>query len=260
MLRLALAVFAVAAASAQTFEVVSIKLSGPKSVVGWEGGPGSKSPERYTYGQATLQTLIITAYDVQDFQISSKIPLDRDKFDLTAKMPPSTKKDQFRAMLRNVLADRFHLKTHTESREFPAYELVIAKSGPRLKEAGSDTPLPPEGFPQLPAGKPGITASNTVSNGYAITRTTARQVPISLLVRLLRRPGEPPVIDRTGLQGTYDFTLEYAQETPNVDTAAAPAPILASAIQQQLGLQLVRKKLPFDVVVVDSVDRVPTEN
>jgi uncharacterized protein (TIGR03435 family) len=85
-------------------------------------------------------------------------------------------------------------------------------------------------------------------------------MPISLLVPMLRRPGEPPVVNRTGLEGTYDFTLEYAQETPNADTSAPPAPILATAIQQQLGLQLVSKKLPFDVVVIDSIDRLPTEN
>jgi uncharacterized protein (TIGR03435 family) len=257
---LAVGACAVVALSAQTFEVASIRPSGPKSVIGSDGGPGSKSPERYTYGQATLRALILTAYDFQDFQISSKVPLDRDKFDLAVTIPPGTNREQFRAMLRNLLEDRFQLKAHTESREFPAYELVVGKNGPKLKDAGPDTPLPPEGFPQLPAGKPGMSASNTASNGYLIVRTTARQMPVSMLVRLFRRPGEPPVVDRTGLQGTYDFTLEYAQELANADTSAPPAPILATAIQQQLGLELVRKRLPFDVVAVDSVNRLPTEN
>jgi uncharacterized protein (TIGR03435 family) len=257
---LAVGAFALVAASAQTFEVASIKPAGPKSVPGSDGGPGSTSPERYTYGQATLQTLISIAYDVDYDRVVSKAQHDRDRFDLAAKLPPGASKEQFRAMLRNLLADRFHLKAHTESREFSAYELVVAKNGARLKDASPDTPLPPEGFPQLPAGKPGMTASNTVSNGHIIVRTTARQMPISMLVRLFRRPGEPAVVDRTGLQGTYDFTLEYAQELPSADTSAPPAPILATAIQQQLGLQLVSKRLPFDVVVVDSVDRLPTEN
>lgn len=260
MLRVAALCLALTAAAGQTFEVASIKPSGPNSVRGSDGGPGSHSPERYTFGQATILDLVTNGYNVEPFQVSSKTALDRDRFDLAATLPPGATRDQLRAMIRNVLAERFHLKIHVESREFSAYALEIAKSGAKLKPASPDTPLPPEPFPQLPSGKPGMTAANVSADGYLITRVTARQMSLSILTRMLRQPGEPPIVDRTGLTGAYDFTLEFARETPKANPEAPPAPILATAIQQQLGLQLVGRKLAFDVVVVDSVDRLPTEN
>src|SRR6266700_1776946 len=106
--------------SGQIFEVASVPLSGPKSVRGSDGGPGSKDPTRYAFGRAHLDDLILVAYHVELFQVSSKLPLDRDEFDLTAKIPAGSTKDEFRAMLRNLLAERFRMKIHMESRQFPA--------------------------------------------------------------------------------------------------------------------------------------------
>jgi uncharacterized protein (TIGR03435 family) len=261
MVRLTILAIAALTVQAQTFEVASIKLSGPKSVRGSDGGPGTKNPERYTFGQATLQDLLAIAYNVEYAQLSSKVPLDRDQFDFAVTISPGASKEQFRAMMRNLLAERFHLKAHIESRELPTYVLVIAKNGPKLKEASPDTPLPAEGFPQLQAGKPGLSTTFSVSNGQRVARTTARQMPVSSLLRLIRVSMDMPAADQTGLAGTYDFTLEYA-ETENSDPNGPPlpVPIFATAIQQQLGLQLVSKKLPFNVILVDSVDRMPTEN
>jgi len=116
----------------QTFEVASIRLSGPRSVRGSDGGPGSRDPTRYRYGRASLEDLILTAYDVEDFQLASKLPLDRDEFDLAVKVPEGATKDEFRVMLRNLLAERFRMKLHIETREFPAFEMVSAKGGTKL--------------------------------------------------------------------------------------------------------------------------------
>jgi uncharacterized protein (TIGR03435 family) len=149
--------------------------------------------------------------------------------------------------VRNFLAERFHLKAHWETRELSALELVVAKGGAKLKESTSDKP-------------PELTTANNISSGFAIVKATAKQAPLTGLVRLLQAGNDTPVVDHTGLTGKYDFTLDYAREMPNADTANPPAPILATAIQQQLGLQLISKKLPFDVVVVDAVDKRPTEN
>ena len=96
----------------QTFEVASVKPSGPQSVRGWEGGPGSPDPGRYVWGAATIQDLIVTAYDLQYFQVSSKLAIDRDRYDLIAKVPEGATKEQLRTMLQNLLAERFRLKTH----------------------------------------------------------------------------------------------------------------------------------------------------
>lgn len=114
------------------FEVASIKPSGPHSIRGSEGGPGSSDPGLYRFGLATLVDLIAIAYDVRFFQISSPAPLDRQNFDLVAKIPDGATKQQFHAMLQNLLAERFHLSLHIQSKEFPAYELVVAKTGARL--------------------------------------------------------------------------------------------------------------------------------
>jgi uncharacterized protein (TIGR03435 family) len=254
------------------FEVASVKPSGPKSVRGEGGGPGRKDPTHYRYQAATIEDLITTAYHVDYFQVASKAPIDRATFDVEANVPENATREEFRAMLRNLLEERFHLKAHVESREFAGYELVVAKSGLKIKESGAaaeaheDSRRPPgdEGFPELPLGRPGLISRNTAINGVMLTRLRARQEPFSVLADVLHTPGEEPVVDKTGLTGKYDFTLEYGSEMSGAPRPGEPqTPVGASiftALPQQLGLQLIAKKLPFDVVVVDSVDRAPTEN
>ena len=259
--------------AAPAFEVASIKLSSPQSTRGSAGGPGSSDPSRYSYNSATLMDLIAIGYHVKYFQISSKVPLDQNRFDFVAKLPPATTRQQFRMMLQNLLTERFHLKEHVESREFSAYELTVAKTGLKLKEAVGGTFASPQparqlsaddGFPELPPNRPGMIARHSVSGGYMLTRLRAQQQTISALAEILPSPDEGPIVDKTGLTGKYDFTLEFTRDLPNAEpdsrTEPAGAPDLFSAIQQQLGLQLVRKKIPFDVVVVESIDKRPTEN
>ena len=252
------------------FEVASVKPSSPKSVRGEGGGPGRKDPTRYRYQAATIEDIIVTAYHVDYFQVSSKTPIDRETFDVEANVPENAIRTEFRAMLRNLLEERFHLKAHVESRQFAAYELVVAKSGLKIKESGApaaaeDSRRPPDdGFPDLPPGKPGLISRNTIVNGFLLTRLRARQEPFSTLAEMLHTPGEEQIVDKTGLTGKYDFTLEYGNTMPGASREGdAQTPIAASvftALQQELGLQLIAKKLPFDVVVVESVDRVPAEN
>ena len=261
-------VVAVGTAMAQeqaTFEVASVKASGPHSVRGSDGGPGSKDPGRYSFGLATLMDLIVVAYEVDSIQISSKTPLDQQRFDLVAKVPAGATMREFRAMLRHLLEERFHLKTHMESKQFPAYELVIAKTGLKLRESTGDEPDKPahvEGFPDLPQGRPGLASNQRTSGGYILFHLRSQQEPVAVLARMIREPGGPPVVDKTGLTGKYSFTVEYTRPLAGATagTDAPPAPDLFAALQQQLGLQLVAKKLAFDVVVVDSVDKLPTEN
>jgi len=254
---------------AETFEVASIKPSGAQSVRGWEGGPGTRDPGRYQFGLATPLDLIMVAYHVDPFQISSKTPLTQTQFDLDAKTPPGATKEQFRAMMQNLLAERFHLKAHIETKELPGYELVVAKTGLKLMDTASssapETPRPArdDGFPILPPGQPGIAATMSSSGDYILVRLRSRQQPVSAFARMIGVPDEPPVVDKTGLTGKYDFTFEYTREPRGVTPADAPpptAPDLFQGLQQQLGLQLVTKKLPFDVVVIDSMDKMPTAN
>lgn len=260
------------AAFGQVFEVASVKPSGPQSIRGWEGGPGSKDPERYSFGSVALEELITRAYGLTDYQqVSDSGWLPHQSFDLAVKVPPGTNEEQFQKMLQNLLIERFKLVVHHETREFPVYDLVAAKNGPKLKESAA-TPAPaPEtappggvdkdGFPILPPGRPG--AGMRMGPGQ-ITHWRAQQQPIATLANMLRGPTAAGrvVIDKTGLTGRYDFTLYYDMRAPGLppSTDDDPAPILADALQQQLGLKLVEAKAPFDVIVIDHAEKVPTEN
>jgi uncharacterized protein (TIGR03435 family) len=110
-----------------------------------------------------------------------------------------------------------------------------------------------------------MSANFTAGGGYQLVKVRAQQSTLSALARMVRGPEDPPIVDKTGLTGKYDFTLEYSRDLPSAAATGGPAdppaaPSLSIALQQQLGLQLVAKKLPFDVMVVDSVDKLPTEN
>lgn len=250
-----------------TFEVASVKPSGAQSIHGSDGGPGSSSPELYRASSASLRLLICIAWNIDCyFQISSKAPLDKGEFDIVARVPARATKEQFRMMLQNLLIDRFGLKMHIESKEFPAYEMVVAKSGLKLKETvPGETNLQHDGeigWPVLPANGPMMAAQNSFSGGYQLVRIRAQQQALAQLAKMLQiGPDEPPIVEKAGLSAKYNFTLEYVKDplgaTPD---GPPPAPLLTTALQQQLGLELVSKKLPFDVVVVESVNQVPTEN
>jgi len=249
--------------SGQSFEVASIRLSGPKSIRGSDGGPGSKDPTRYTFGRADLLILLLIAYDVEEFQVSSKLPLSQDEFDLSANIPAHATKAEFRMMLRNLLAERFQMKLHIESREFPAFEMVAAKGGTKLGTAAATNLASEADFPRLAPGKPGLTGANSVSRGYLVTRIRGQQQPVSQLAKLLRTAEPRPVVDMTGLTGKYDFAMQFSSDLPNAtpdDALPSSMPDLNTALREQLGLQLIAKKLPFDVVVIESCNRLPTEN
>jgi uncharacterized protein (TIGR03435 family) len=243
--------FSLALALAQErfeFEVASLKPAGSKSVRDFGGGPGSKDPGLYHANSASLRDLIAIAWNVDYFQISSGTPLDRQNFDLAAKVPRGATKEQFRAMLQNLLMERFGLKVHMERKQFPAYELVVAKTGLKLKEA-------------VAGDRPGMTSRSSASGGYLLVSLKSQEEPLSILAGMLHAPNEAPIVDKTGLPGKYTFSLEYIQDLPGAAPDAPPiAPDLSTALQEQLGLQLVSKKLPFDVVVVEAFKKLPTEN
>jgi uncharacterized protein (TIGR03435 family) len=270
MLRAWLFIVAAGLATAQQFEVASVKVSGPNSVRGSDGGPGSKDPTRYIFGRADLKILLMIAWDVENFQISSKFDVERDEFDLAAKLPPGTTKEQFRVMLQHLLEERFHLKSHLENREFSALALELAESGPKLREAtGKSEPIPREwlegGFPDFPLDRPGMTSQNARAVGNSLlVRAKGQQQTLERLGNLLRGSAGQPVVNGTGMNGKFDFTLEFAVDAPGVlqneAIEAPPASSLNVALKQQLGLQLIKRKVSFPVLVVESVDRFPTEN
>lgn len=249
----------------QTFEVASIRPSGPKSIQGDDGGPGTKDPTRYTYGQADLEILLMTAYDLDDFQVSSKQPLDRDRFDVVARVPANATKHDFRVMLQNLLAERFQMKLHFESREFPALELVVAQGGTKLGTPEATRLASAAGFPQIEPGRPAFRVYNSPSGSSLVTRIRGQQQPVSEHARILRTIDPRPVVDKTGLTGNFDFALQFstpwtAPGTNPENAVPSDLPDVNTALREQLGPRLIPKKLPFNVVAVESFNRIPTEN
>jgi uncharacterized protein (TIGR03435 family) len=261
-----------------SFEVASVKASDPKlgmRAFPVRGGPGSADPGQVIYTNISLKYLLYYAYGAHSDQITGPEWLGTEHYDIVAKIPPGTGKEEFTLMLRTLLADRFHLALHHESKEVQGYDLAIGKNGPKLKEASEGDSLaaaqPPSGPPLLdkPDGKgypqlarPGmIYPAVPGTNGLGI-HLIARAQKLSDLAMVLSGNFGHPIVNRTGLEGRYDFTLDFALETNNPAGEASvdlPPPI-PLALQEQLGLRLTPVKTAVDMLVIDRADKVPTAN
>ena len=242
------------------FEVASVRLAVPQPngrvLTGVRGGPGTSDPGQIIY-DFPLKALLSSAYGVKRYQVNGPAWLDTEIYEVIAKIPPDTTGEQAKVMLQNLLADRFNLKLHRETREFPLYEITVAKGGPKLKLSGS--PLPSnnkdkDGYSLIP-NFTGL--AMLPSNGKI--RIGANAQPLSTLALVLTDRLGGPVVDKTGLTATYNFTLEFASPNAAPD-APGDAPELATAMQEQLGLRLEKTKGPLEMIVVDKGDKVPTEN
>lgn len=304
------------------FEVASVRPSGPLDASATEtmrmtGGPGTDDPERITYSRVPMRYLISTAYGVGLDQISGPEwvvtgqspygrygdPRGAAPYDISAKVPPGTTKEQLAEMLQNLLAERFQLTFHHLTKEFSGYALVIAKEGSRLKASagpisdaekalqsparttpGGNTEVSRElqrdGFPQLfPGGNMGGRYEEDE------VRIRFRDYPLFDLAQQLSFALGARVADKTGMSSKYDFTLKFelpqaafmvgfgvisplktsGQAWRGTTSPPAPAqvdavPIISAAMEKQLGLRLEATKIPRDTLVIDHIERVPTEN
>jgi len=253
-----------------TFEVASVKPA--KSVSGrfmMNGGPGTSDPGRITYTNIMLTRILLSAYDVKNYQISGPDWLDSLRFDITAKVPDGATQEQFQSMLRNLLATRFKMTIHRESRELPIYALLTAKNGPKVSPAVDDGPAGKQpddqlatiqsvegkdGFPALALRAPGLVIET--KNGRA--RVTAKETAISKLADLLSGQLARPVIDMTGLTGNYSFVVYFTPEDQNPDGGSDPS--IFGALEERLGLRLEARKGPVELLVIDHAEKIPTGN
>ena len=266
-----------AAAPLPQFEVASIKPAAPDQR-GQFIRPGANGG--LNINNMPLKELIVIAWRIQPFQISGGPPwIESARYDISAKPEHKPERDQVLLMLQSLLADRFELKVHHETKELPIYALVLAnkdgKLGPQLTESkeGSCTPFDPSRPPPPPdPGKPPVMGCGGMMMGP--DRITAIGVAVSQLAPVLARTLERTVVDKTGLTGKYDI---QAQWTPDQTQLAAMrgngplppdmptpqfdpnGPSLFTALQEQLGLKLESQKGPVDVIVIDRVER-PSEN
>ena len=277
------------------FDVASIKVGGeynPQIYQRHHGGPGTSDPGRITITQMPLYLLVLMAYGMpsRDQIAGPEWMSEADRyFTIDATMPPDTTPEQLQLMLQNLLAERFHLALHHETRNFPGYELTVAPGGPKFHEwiPGTDTyPADPaddsydkQGFPHLAVAAKG--AVMFPPGGWRMIRASERtSIPafLTLLGTFVNYSnGEPSgvptprVIDKTGLTAVYEFRLEFegrvpaTGEAPSGETTpsdpGAGGPNIFTALETQLGLKLVKaRSVQVDMLVIDHAEKVPTGN
>jgi uncharacterized protein (TIGR03435 family) len=235
---------------------------------------------RLTATNMPLRALITFAYQLQPFQlVGDPSWLRNENFDIVAKMegdpapvPPGQGPDPLMLAMRTLLADRFKLTVHRETREMDIYALVVARSdgtlGPNLTRTTTDCQAlmaANRGGP--PPTPPGPNAPFLCGMRGTLGRLTVNSMPMNLFANNLSQRMQRVVVDRTGLTGGWDFELTFAPEAPagplppgaELPPVDPNAPSLVTAIQEQLGLRLQSTKGPVEVLVVDAIER-PTSD
>ena len=252
------------------FDVISIKPD--KSESGMVRIMGK--PDGYAADNVSLKMLIQNAYGIREDLISGAPNwADSARFDIDAKVADvdveALKKltqEQRRLILRPLLADRFKLKIHTETRQLPVYELVVAKGGSKLKEA-----TPGDTYANGVKGPDGVGRGGMMRVGRG--QLTAQAVPMTPFANMLSQQLHRTVVDKTGLTGKYDIELNWTPDQgadpmfkgpdgPPQRSDAAPdpsGPSIFTALQEQLGLKLQSAKGPVETIVIDHVE-MPSEN
>jgi uncharacterized protein (TIGR03435 family) len=196
-----------------------------------------------TMTNATLKYCILRAYGVAEAQISGPAWLDTERYDIIAKAAADAINDQHQLRLRALLAERFKMAVHRETKETTVYALVVAKNGPKVKKEESHGP----GDGDMES-----------SSGHM----TAKAVTMNHLVTFLAGPRAAlgrVVIDQTGLDGVYSFTLNWTPEGINPSGPDSQPPLLA-ALQEQLGLKVETRKAPVEILFIDHAEKIPAEN
>jgi uncharacterized protein (TIGR03435 family) len=294
-----------APADALAFEVASIKPSEqitPAMAAAGKLHVGMKvDGVRVDIGNFPLMQLICKAYDVKAYQVTGPgWLLTGQRFDIVANLPHGATKEQVPQMLQALLAERFKLAIHRDTKEHAVYAMVVGKSGIKMKEAEPDPALPDGSAPNTAVtGSSSVSITQTkggavVSDGQGkqqkmsvspdgkMMRMEASKISMAELAEGMSPLSDHPIVDMTGLKGNYQVTIEISmQEIMNAaraagaaipaaapgggdagkpaDAASDPGGSLFTAIQS-LGLKLEPRKTPLMTIVVDHVEKMPTEN
>jgi uncharacterized protein (TIGR03435 family) len=244
-----------------TFDVVSVKTNkSGDNTLQMQALPG-----RILVTNAPLLLLIRNAYTLQSFQIVDGPDwLNTDRFDIQATAPGNPTQPEMQAMLRRLLADRFKLVAHNDTRALPVYALTVARAdarlGPQLTAAAPCFAAPPNGPPRQASPSDPAPCGFRVGAG----RLTAHGVTMAALAATLSTQSGRFVLNKTELAGDFDLDLQWTREaSTSPDPGGLPVPTdgpsLFTALQEQLGLKLEAQRGPVNVLVVDSVQH-PTEN
>lgn len=294
------------------FEVASVKPAGPLDPMAIQSGKmriGMKvDGAMVDIGSFALKDLIRTAYEVKDYQIQGpdwlNAGMGAPRFNIQAKLPEGATEKQVPQMLQALLADRFKLVVHQETKDHSVYALVVAKGGPKLKDAEPDLPAPesPEepkkGETVVGQGSSQVRISGSMDNGKGMVvrggptgqmrmsmsdgkmHMSAAKMNMSTLAEMVTRFVDRPVVDMTELKGDYQATLDLsmddlkavaraagmgaamggAGDAKPADAASDPSGSSIIMSLQQMGLKLEPRKAPLPMIVVDRLEKAPTEN
>jgi uncharacterized protein (TIGR03435 family) len=227
------------------FDVASIRPSahtvGPdyNNQISW-------TPEGLTARNATLRRLIADAWNLQLDQVVGPRWLDRNEYDIQARFAQGATKEQRASMLQGLIMERFNLKQHSETRAMRVYELTVGKDGPKVRPAGEGESHAGAGF-----------------HFHGDMRQFADLLAVQFSIPAPASPSEPvraggpaiPVLDKTGLDGVYDFSVDVHPEI-GTDTFTSWQRVL----NEQLGLRIESRKADVEVHVIDEAAEVPSAN
>jgi uncharacterized protein (TIGR03435 family) len=234
------------------FEVATVKRSTSES------GPMAirRTPGQFSTSNTSLRFLIRWAYDVDEYRlVGTPSGLDSTAFDILAKIPKEEKSipgQTLRLMMQSLLSERFNLRVHRETRELSSYTLVVDKDGPKVNFVDLG-----EGIGQNPF--------SMTDRGHL----AGKKVTADMLAKVLSDQLHRPVEDATGLKKPFDFVLDWMPESADLAAiqGAPPAwenaanhPTIFTAIREQLGFRLNSRKSMVEVIVIDHVDKMPTDN
>lgn len=244
------AAFSQTEARPPSFEVADVKVNksgDARMAVDMHGGGA------LTMRNVPIKTMIVMAYHVRPDAVSGGPEwLDRDRFDVVAKAGQNTPPEDLRRMLQTLLAERFKLAVHTQEKIVPVFALVLGKSAPKLQPSEA-APLSEQRC---------LPGEGTVGKKHIACRHLTMALLAGQLQEQSPRDFDLAVVDQTGLQGYFDFILDWTPAARTVVDPSEPAagPTVFEAVETQLGLRLEHKKLPMPVIVIDRVERVPVDN
>jgi uncharacterized protein (TIGR03435 family) len=219
--------------AAQTFEVASVKRAAPQTGTGARitGALPQHDPGRVNYPSVDLKSIVAIAWHIDRDLIAGPQWMDDERYDIVATLPGGATQDQVPRMLQYLLAERFHMSVHEETRSRTGLALLASKSGAKLTKANETS------HPGFTSGADKVTFGKLTLPGFA---------------RTLSRFTGRPVTDETGIAGEYDITLNASWE--DMSSGALMPPI------QDLGLRFEPRKVSAKFLIVDKADKVPTGN
>jgi uncharacterized protein (TIGR03435 family) len=260
----------VAKPSGPKFEVASIKQA-PTPPANYHI---RTEPGRVDIGSWSLRQLILRAYGLPGYRLSAPAWIGDSRFDVVATYPKEATRDQLPEMLQWLLADRFGLAAHAETRELSSFALVVGKGGLKMKPAPPADAQPEPASPnrleragqlmdRLASNDPkafGVVSIKVVAGGL---HAEFKSLPMEALAQILADRLQAPVINMTHLEGEYQVTLELpppGSGIANITPESQAESVSPFSTVERLGLKLQKQKTPISLLVVEHLDRVPTQN